>query len=49
MLNALDAEGSDIQYFYASRLAGEPAGGIEDIHSHPVEPRQPRLAATWGL
>jgi hypothetical protein len=30
---------NDIEYFYPSRLPGEPAEGIEDIHLHPVEPR----------
>ena len=41
--NLLDSEDHDIDYFYASRLAGEPADGIEDIHFHPVEPVQLRL------
>jgi hypothetical protein len=39
VLNVFDAEDSDIEYFYASRLPGEPAEGIEDVHFHPVEPR----------
>ena len=33
----------DIDYFYASRLAGEPADGVEDNHFHPIEPRTVRL------
>jgi hypothetical protein len=49
VLNLLDAEAADIQYFYASRLPGEPSGGVEDVHFHPVEPRQVRLTATWGF
>jgi outer membrane receptor protein involved in Fe transport len=49
VLNLLDAKANDIQYFYASRLAGEPADGVEDIHFHPVEPRQIRAALVWGL
>jgi hypothetical protein len=32
-----------ISYFYASRLPGERAGGVEDRHIHPVEPRQARV------
>jgi hypothetical protein len=44
VLNMLNARASDIQYFYASRLAGEPVGGVEDVHFHPVEPRQLRLS-----
>jgi hypothetical protein len=44
VLNLLGSRASDIQYFYASRLAGEPTSGVSDIHFHPVEPRQLRLA-----
>ncbi len=47
VLNLLDAEDQDIAYYYASRLAGEPAGGIEDIHMHPMEPRTVRASFTW--
>ena len=42
--NIFDAEVSDIDYFYASRLPGEPAEGIEDIHTHPALPRSARLS-----
>lgn len=42
LLNAFDAKDPDISYFYASRLPGEPADGVEDRHVHPVEPRQVR-------
>jgi hypothetical protein len=34
----------DITYFYASRLPGEPAAGVEDKHFHPAEPRTLRLS-----
>jgi outer membrane receptor protein involved in Fe transport len=44
LFNLLDAREADISYFYASRLAGEPAEGVEDIHFHPVEPRQLRAS-----
>ncbi len=47
VLNLLDAEDQDIAYFYASRLAAEPVGGIEDIHMHPMEPRTVRATVTW--
>jgi hypothetical protein len=47
--NLLDSTASDVQYFYASRLPGEPEGGIEDIHFHPMERRSARLVATWRL
>ena len=49
VLNLFDEEASDIQYFYASRLRGEPAGGVDDLHFHPTEPRQVRVTASWGL
>lgn len=40
--NLFDSHAADITYFYASRLPGEPAEGIDDLHIHPVEPRQLR-------
>ncbi len=43
VLNLLDAKASDVDYFYASRLPGEPEGGVLDVHTHPVEPRSIRL------
>jgi outer membrane receptor protein involved in Fe transport len=49
MLNIFDSRASDIQYYYTSRLRGEPAGGVGDIHFHPVEPRQVRVSLGWGL
>lgn len=47
VLNALNAQADDAQYFYASRLAGEPAGGVSDVHFHPAEPRQVRVSVEW--
>ncbi len=41
--NLLDRKDNDVEYFYASRLPGEPAEGIEDIHLHPVERPNVRL------
>jgi hypothetical protein len=43
-LNLLDADDSDIDYFYTSRLRGEPFDGVDDIHFHPVEPFTFRVA-----
>jgi hypothetical protein len=43
IFNLLNAKASQIDYFYASRLQGEPAGGVSDIHFHPVEPTAARL------
>ena len=44
--NLLDARVSDIDYYYASRLPGEPVDGLNDIHTHPIEPRTFRLLFT---
>jgi hypothetical protein len=48
VLNLLNEVANDIAYYYTSRLAGEPAGGVDDIHFHPVEPRQIRVSFGWG-
>ena len=45
--NLLDSDDDDIAYFYASRLNGEPAEGVEDIHFHPLEPRALRLSLNY--
>jgi outer membrane receptor protein involved in Fe transport len=44
VFNLFDRKASDIDYFYASRLKGEPAAGVNDIHFHPVEPRSFRIS-----
>lgn len=48
-LNLTNARASDVDYFYTSRLPGEPAAGIDDVHTHPIEPRSIRItiATTW--
>lgn len=43
LFNLFDAEVADIDYFYRSRLPGEPDEGIEDIHTHPALPRSARI------
>lgn len=47
VLNLLDSDDHDIDYFYASRLPGEPAGGVEDQHYHVMEPRTLRAGLTY--
>jgi hypothetical protein len=49
VFNILNSQASDIDYFYASRLAGEPAGGVEDVHFHPVEKRAFRLGVSTSF
>ena len=46
-LNLFDSDDHDIDYFYGSRLPGEPPEGIEDIHFHVFEPRQIRVYLTY--
>ena len=41
--NLFDKRASDIDYYYQSRLRGEPADGVNDIHFHPAQPRTARL------
>ncbi len=48
LLNVLNSRASDIQYFYQSRLQGEPGSGAGDVHFHPVEPRQLRISLGWA-
>jgi hypothetical protein len=43
LFNIFNADVSDIDYFYASRLPGEPSEGIDDVHTHPALPRAVRL------
>jgi outer membrane receptor protein involved in Fe transport len=47
VLNVLDSNDHDIDYFYASRLPDEPDDGVEDIHFHILEPRTIRLYAGY--
>ena len=47
VFNLLDSQESDVQYFYASRLPGEPAAGIEDVHLKPLRPRSARITLRW--
>jgi hypothetical protein len=44
VFNLFDSDDYDIAYFYPSRLPGEPADGVEDIHFHVLEPRSARAS-----
>lgn len=48
VLNALNRKVSDIDYYYASQLRGE-AAPVNDIHTHPAEPRSYRLSLRVGF
>lgn len=49
VLNAFNSSDHDVDYFYASRLPGEPAGGLEDIHYHVFQPRSLRLSMRYSF
>jgi len=49
VLNLLDSDDHDVDYFYGSRLPGEPPEGIEDVHYHVFEPRQVRAYLEYSL
>jgi outer membrane receptor protein involved in Fe transport len=49
VFNLFNAKMSDIDYYFASRLPGEPLGGVEDIHFHPAVPRTVRVSLVVGL
>jgi hypothetical protein len=49
VFNLFNAKVSDIDYYYASRLPGEPSGGIDDVHFHPSQPRSARVAVVYGF
>jgi outer membrane receptor protein involved in Fe transport len=50
VFNLLNRDDDEIAYYYASRLATEPAGpdegGFDDLHIHPVHPVSFRVALT---
>ncbi|MBC7785866.1 MAG: TonB-dependent receptor [Methylophilaceae bacterium] len=41
--NLTNRKDSAIDYYYTSRLPGEAAGGVNDIHFHPIESRSFRI------
>lgn len=41
--NLTNRKDSAIDYYYTSRLPGEAAGGVDDIHFHPIESRSFRI------
>lgn len=43
VLNLFNARTNQIEYYYLSRLPGEPVGGVADRHVHAAEPLAVRL------
>jgi outer membrane receptor protein involved in Fe transport len=46
LFNLTNARASDTDYFYGSRLPGEPLEGVDDVHSHPLAPFRVRASFT---
>ena len=46
IFNLFDSEQDAAEYYYVDRLPGEPAGGVADLHFHPLEPRSFRFTVS---
>jgi outer membrane receptor protein involved in Fe transport len=49
VFNLFNAQVNDISYYYPSRLPGEPAGGVNDVHLHPGEKRSYRVTLSYAF
>ncbi|MEA2946361.1 MAG: hypothetical protein QOI40_1691 [Alphaproteobacteria bacterium] len=49
ILNLFNSSDHQIDYFYVSRLQGEPLAGVSDVHFHPIEPLAVRLTVAGKL
>ncbi len=47
--NLTNRKSSAIDYFYTSRLQGEAAAGVADIHFHPIESRSFRITLAMNF
>ncbi|HNP29483.1 MAG TPA: TonB-dependent receptor plug domain-containing protein [Nitrospirales bacterium] len=47
--NLTDTDWRQAQFYYASRLPGEPTGGVADIHFVPGTPRMIMGGLTWSF
>jgi TonB dependent receptor/TonB-dependent Receptor Plug Domain len=47
VFNVFNRQVNDIDYYYTSRLSGEPAEGVNDDHFHPAEPRSVRASLRY--
>ena len=43
LYNILGVRANAADFWYIDRLRGEPADGVADVHSHPLEPRTVRI------
>ena len=46
--NLFNSKDHDIDYLYSSRLQGEPAVGVADIHFHVIEPINGRVTLSYS-
>jgi hypothetical protein len=44
--NLLNTHAYAAEFWYVDRLQGEPAGGVADVHEHPLEPIMARLTVS---
>lgn len=49
LFNVLNSKDNAADYFYASRLPGEPEEGVEGLNAHPLEPRSVRFTLSFTL
>lgn len=49
VFNLLNSHDNAADYYYTSRLLGEPAAGVTDFQLHPLEPRSARFSITKAL
>jgi hypothetical protein len=49
IFNVFNSADADVDYYYVSRLPGEPLDGFADLHTHPTIPRTARLSIHVGF
>ncbi len=49
VFNLFNSRDDAADYYYTTRLPGEPAAGVTDFQVHPLEPRSARLSVTVNL
>ena len=49
VFNLLNASDADIDYYYVSRLPGEPPDGVAGLHTHPTIPETARVSLHVGF
>jgi len=49
VFNLFNQQSSDIDYYYTSRLPGEPLDGVADVHFHPVDKRSFRGSLAYSF